>query len=126
MSKEQRLEDLEQTLRGLLPYPIYLDSLLLLKQFIKVFEIKEKLETEKNWFKRISLYTQGYAILADGYIRDLRVNSTAGRILFPTHHKFGTLTATMKRVKKAGSPADELILAIQVCVVLNDYDPNHC
>ena len=133
MTPEQRLEELKEELRGKLPFYIYLDSCILLDQFIRVFDYKRRHDNTGGFFKRLFYKSVIYGMLVDGYIRDMRINATAGKILFPKHykssswHKQSTLTATMKRVKADlfAVPAHRGT-AIRICIVLNDHDPDHC
>ena len=143
MTPEQKLNELKEELRGKLPLHIYLDACILLDQFIRVFDYKRRHDnTErgsgifgyiKYQSKRLFYKAVVAGMLADGYIRDLRINATAGKILFPKHyksdswHKQSTLTATMKRVKAdLFAVPDHRGTAIRICIVLNDHDPDHC
>lgn len=138
MTKDDRLNALKKTLDDLLPEPLEHDARILLWKYITVYTIKKKHDNtggkwKKAWYKLI-----GYPLAALGYIRDVRVNSTAGKFLFGEFAKFGTLTATLKRVKKSAmcqgsedyiTPSvgwDKCHLAVQICEVLNLYDPGHC
>lgn len=133
MTNEQKLEDLKEELRAKLPLVIWVDACILLDQFIRVFDYKRRHDNTGGFFKRAFYKSVIYGMLVDGYIRDLRINATAGKILFPKHyksdswHKQSTLTATMKRVKSDlfALPAHRGT-ATRICEVLNDYDPEHC
>ncbi len=123
MSKSQRLADLNDTLDIVLSGVYNLDAKLLLIQFVKGFKIisyrKEAKGIRRAWYTFIAV-----PLLIDGYIRDVRVNSTTGKKLFPEQYKFGTLTATVQRVVDAG-PVYNYDLAVQIGKVLNDYDEGH-
>jgi len=145
MTKAQKLAALEKTLAQELKGAEYFDARVLLKQFIAGFKIKafhaKAKGLEKLWYKIIAI-----PLFFDGFIRDVRVNSTSGKKLFGAYSVkdkyFGlsTLTGTLIRVKQAEPintkefthPAygliskEKVMLAHQICEVLNDYDKGHC
>jgi len=143
-TKAERLRALKKTLDDLLPEPLESDARILLWQFIQVFKAKKRYDKTNKWYKK-AWYAAVFGPMAVvGYVRDVRVNSTAGKLLFGEFAKFGTLTATLKRVIKHGlgepatyynglpityidqDRADRYNLAIQICEVLNDWDEGHC
>ena len=124
MSKSDRLEALKETLDEVLPDTLMnYDARVMLFTFIKGFKILRYRKDSKGWAK------VWYTIIAipmffDGYIRDVRVNSTTGKKLFPEQYQFGTLTATIQRVVTSTGNKN-YDLAMQIAEVLNDYDPGH-
>ncbi len=132
MSKSERLEELKEALDEALPSTLMnYDARAMLFTFIKGFKILRYRKDSKGWARA------WYTIIAipmfiDGYIRDVRVNSTTGKKLFGDYSikdkYFGlsTLTGTLIRVQKAGPSAENYDLAVQICEVLNQYDPGHC
>lgn len=143
MTKKEMKDALIKNMKEVLPVLMLGDALILLDQFEKLFEMKKYAEKEKGW-KKYYYYTIGYSIGLGAYIRDVRVNSMAGKYLFGNFAKFGTLTATLWRIKKAEIKNDGLgniyayhpkygnididryKLAMQICEVLNNYDEGHC
>lgn len=125
MTKKAMKKALQRKIRNMLPLVEALDALALLDQFEKVYEIKKYAEKAKG-IKKYWYYTVGYMVAIDGYIRDVRVNSTAGKALFGKYATFGTLTATLWRIKEAGPTAPNYEIAMQICAVLNNYDKKHC
>jgi len=138
-TKAERLRALKKTLDDLLPEPLESDARILLWQFIQVFKAKKRYDNTDKWYKKAWYGAVFGPMAVVGYVRDVRVNSTAGKLLFGDFAKFGTLTATLKRVKKAhweerhtygvivtGDLHAQYNLAVQICEVLGDYDPDHC
>lgn len=131
MTKAQRLEALKETLDAELGGFMRLDAGLLLWQFINGFKIKRYREDAKGlarvWYTIIAI-----PLFFDGFIRDVRVNSTAGKYMFgdlaigdKKYLGLSTLTGTLWRVVAAGPTAQNYKLAVQIGEVLNDYDPGH-
>jgi len=131
MGKSERLAALGNTLNEILSGVYEADARLLLIQFVKGFKIisyrKQATGLRRAWYTFIAV-----PLLLDGYIRDVRVNSTTGKKLFgdlsvkDKYFGLSTLTGTLIRVKKAGPTAQNYELAVQICQVLSDYDSGHC
>jgi|GEM_PF-2639998 len=130
------------------------DACILLDQFVYLFEFKKKRKNTGGRWKKGYYSVLGWMIFASGIKRDLRVNDTLGYKFFgefAKRGKFKTLTSTLKRVKGAktlitnvdhtGNFEDVLQycdpkygcvsveyynLAVQICLVLNDWDEGHC
>ena len=101
MTKDQRLTALKARLDELLPGPEKLEAKILLWQFIQVFKARKRYDATGSIAKKAWYIALFGPMLVSGYIRDVRVNSTVGKMLFGDFAKFGTLTATLKRVKEA-------------------------
>lgn len=143
MSKKERLEALKEALDISLPSTLQnYDAKAMLWTFITGFKILRYRKDSKGW-TRVWYTLIAVPLFIDGYVRDVRVNSTTGKKLFGKYAEFGTLTATLKRIKKAepakgalGSDgydskygfisAKKYDLSRQICEVLDDYDPGHC
>lgn len=132
MGKSERLEALNEILNEALPNTLMnLDARAMLFTFIKGYKIlryrKDSKGLERIWYTIIAI-----PMFFDGIIRDVRVNSTTGKKLFgdlsikDKYFGLSTLTGTLIRVQKAGPSAQNYDLAVQICEVLNDYDPGHC
>lgn len=138
-SKKEMKENLQDRIKKELPIAYQIDALILLDQFEKIFEIKRYAE-EEDGIKKYYYYTIGYTAALNGYVRDIRVNSTAGKYMFGDYAELGTLTATLWRIKSAipdgkGNyvhedygviSAEKYDLAMEICAVLNNYDEGHC
>lgn len=151
-SKGERLISLKIKLNEVLPAHMLVEALILLDQFEKGFEIiryhNQSEGIEKLWYKII-----GFLLFIDGILRDVRLNSGlgdcklcrkyffgVGQYLFGDFSKFGTLTATLIRVKESKLTHDgryfhmaygyisveRYELACQICEVLSDYEKGHC
>ena len=125
MGKKERIEALKDRLDKVLPNVAEnMDAKVMLWTYVKGFKIlsyrKESTGLAKAWYTFIAM-----PMFIDGYIRDVRVNSTSGKKLFPDYYKFGTFTATIQRVIDAGIGAPSYVFAVQIADVLNDYDPGH-
>lgn len=132
MSKSVRLEALRDKIDEVIPSYLQPDVKVMLWQFIKGFKIKRYRE-ESTGLKRFWYTLIAVPLFVDGFIRDVRVNSTAGKYLFKEYSRgdrkyagLSTLTGTLWRVKAAGKKAPNYDMAVQICEVLNDYDENHC
>lgn len=125
MTKKQMKETLIKRIKKELSGLELLDTLALLNQFEKVFEIKKYAEKTKG-IKKYYYYGIGYAVAIDGFVRDIRVNSKTGKKLFGKIATFGTLTSTLVKVKEQGPKAQNYALAVEICAVLSNYDKGHC
>jgi len=118
---------LRKKLRELLHFPNEQRALLLLEGFIEAYKLRDKIKRTNNRFKKLWYKIRFANIIVPGYILDVRVNYTVGRKLFGDYVTWPTLTATLKRVKKkAPHNSKAYQLAVQVCQVLDLYDPGHC
>ena len=131
MSKSDRLEALKETLDKVLPNTLMnYDARVMLFTFIKGFKILRYRKDSKGWAKAWYTFI-AVPMFIDGYIRDVRVNSTTGKLLFgdfsikDKYFGLSTLTGTLQRVIDSGSKAENYDLACQIGIVLNDYDPGH-
>lgn len=139
--KSDRLQALNKRIDTILDPPYSHQAKLLLWQFVKVFKIKKHYEQETNWIKKAWYLLVGIPLAVDGFIRDVQLNSVLGPRLFPKSYvKFGPLTSTLNRVLKSEPNTastrihrkygviknGQYLMAVQICEVLNDYDPNHC
>jgi len=124
----ERLEKLKEKLKALLPKDEYEDAMQLLREFKFVFEVKQHYDSTGGWWKKLYYKIVVAPVLIHGYILDINVNRTAGRRMFGKYALPGTLTATLKRVKKGERiTSPEYLLAKQICEVLNDIDKDgHC
>lgn len=140
MSKSERLEALKIKIDEVIESPVRrFFTKLLLAMFIAGFKIKRYYQEStglwKLWYIIIAL-----PLFLYGYVLDVLINATVGKNQFGKFSKFGTLTATLWRVKKAEKLNDieyyhseygviaieKYNFAVQVCEVLNDQDEGHC
>ncbi len=126
MSKKARLDalnkELDNKLEGFRKYA----AKLLLWMFIKGFKIKRYFSEESNILKKIGYVLVAIPLFKNGYVLDVAVNQMVAQEFFGKNYEFGTLTATLWRVKKEGEKAKGYVFAMQICEVLNDYDEGHC
>ena len=126
MSKSARLTALKSKIDEVIKSPIRrFFTKVLLWMFIKGFKIKayykDATGLARAWYIFIAL-----PLFLYGYVLDVCINQTVGKKQFGDAWEFGTLTATMWRVKKLGSEAQGYDFSVQICLVLSDYDPGHC
>lgn len=126
MSKQIRLNDLRKCIDDTIDNTFRrIATKVLLWMFIKGFKIKAYYEDAtglaKAWYIFIAL-----PLFIYGYILDVLVNQTVGKDQFGDAWEFGTLTATMWRVKKLGPKAKGYVFAVKICLVLSDYHKGHC
>ena len=126
MSKKARLDALNKKLDVELEGVRKYMAKILLWMFIKGFKIKRFFGEEDNILKKIGYIIIAIPLFSYGYILDVCVNQAVGPQFFGRNYGFGTLTATLWRVKKEGKAAKGYAFAMQICEVLNDYDESHC
>ena len=131
MSKSERLHALIDKINEVIPSYLQPDVKTMLWQFVKGYKIKAYRE-EATGIKRAWYTIIAVPLFIDGFIRDVRVNSTAGKYLFGSYsigdRKYAglsTLTGTIQRIVDAGPEAPNYELAVQIGTVLNDYDEGH-
>ena len=140
MGKAKRLKELQDMLADELSGLYAADARVLLLQFVNGFKVLKYRKQSVGWARVWYTFIAGVTFI-DGYMRDVRVNSTTGKFLFGEYAKFGTLTATLIRVKQAklGASTGAYVhpkygtlsmqrynIAVQICRVLSDYDEGHC
>lgn len=132
MGKAEKLAALQDAMDEALPNTLMnYDARVMLFTFIKGYKILRYRKDSKGWIR--AWYTLiAVPMFIDGFIRDVRVNSTTGKKLFgdlsikDKYFGLSTLTGTLIRVKAGGPSAQNYDLAVQICKTLNLYDPGHC
>lgn len=126
MSKSDRLRTLTQKIDEVIDSTIRrIATKIMLWMFIKGFKIKRYYK-DSTGFTRAWYIFIAIPLFLYGYTLDVAINQTVGKDQFGEAYEFGTLTATLWRVRKLGPDAKGFMFMVQICQVLSDYDSGHC